>query len=56
LLDNPEEAGIESQDGVRDIVLGRGPMSDFDGLVKEWKSSAGDSIRKEYLDATAAAR
>jgi hypothetical protein len=29
-------------------------MSDFDGLVQAWKSSAGDQIRKEYLDSIAA--
>jgi putative aldouronate transport system substrate-binding protein len=43
-------------DGVRDVILGRKPMSDFDTIVKEWKSSVGDTIRKEYLDAMAATR
>ena len=42
-------------DGVRDIILGRKPMSAYDGLVKEWASSAGDQMRKEYMDAMAAA-
>jgi hypothetical protein len=31
-------------------------MSDFDNIVKEWKSNVGDTIRKEYTDAMAAAR
>jgi hypothetical protein len=29
-------------------------MTDFDGLVATWRSSAGDQIRKEFLDAIAA--
>ena len=42
--------------GVRDIIPGRKQLSDFDGIVKEWKSSVGDTIRKENLDARAASR
>jgi putative aldouronate transport system substrate-binding protein len=37
-----------------DIVVGRRPFSDFDQIVKDWRSAAGDQIRKEYLGAFAA--
>jgi hypothetical protein len=30
-------------------------MSEYDTIVKEWKSNVGDTIRKEYSDAMAAA-
>ncbi|MGH2468922.1 MAG: hypothetical protein ACRDGF_02525 [Chloroflexota bacterium] len=37
--------------GVGDIVAGRRPLSDFDQLVKDWKSGGGDEIRTEYQQA-----
>ncbi len=43
-------------DGIRDIILSRRPMSDYDGLVTDWKNTAGDQVRKEYTDAMAAAK
>jgi putative aldouronate transport system substrate-binding protein len=43
-------------DAVNEIILGHRDMSDFDGLVQTWRTSAGDQIRKEYLDAIAAAQ
>jgi putative aldouronate transport system substrate-binding protein len=43
-------------DGVRDIILSRRPLTDYDGLVADWKGAAGDTIRKEYTDAIAAAK
>ena len=43
-------------DGLRDVILSRRPMSDYDGLVTDWKNSAGDTVRKEYADAMAAAK
>jgi putative aldouronate transport system substrate-binding protein len=43
-------------DGVRDIIVGRRPMSDYDGLVADWRSGGGDTIRKEFQDALAAAK
>jgi putative aldouronate transport system substrate-binding protein len=49
-------ADMAFNDGVREIILGRTPMSAYDGLVKDWVSSAGDQIRKEYRDAMAAGR
>jgi hypothetical protein len=41
-------------DGVREIALGRAPMSDYDGLVKAWSAAAGDQIKLELLQAMAA--
>jgi putative aldouronate transport system substrate-binding protein len=49
-------ANMTFWDGVREIVVGHAPMSNFDQLVTDWKSSAGDQVRKEYMDAMAAAR
>jgi putative aldouronate transport system substrate-binding protein len=43
-------------DGVRDVILGRKTMADYDTIVKEWKSNVGDTIRKEYMDAMAGAK
>jgi len=40
--------------GVQDIVLGRRPLSDLDSLVADWRNSAGDKMRGEYMDARAA--
>jgi putative aldouronate transport system substrate-binding protein len=43
-------------DGVRDIILSRRPMSDYDQLVTDWRTTAGDQIRKEYTDAMSASK
>ena len=43
-------------DGIRDIILNRRPMTDYDQLVTDWKNAAGDQVRKEYTDAMAAAK
>jgi putative aldouronate transport system substrate-binding protein len=42
-------------DGVNNIILGRNPLSDYDGLVQAWQSTAGNKIKQEYNDAIAAA-
>ena len=42
-------------DGISDIVTGRRPLSDLDGLVSAWRSGGGDAIRSEYQQAFAAA-
>jgi putative aldouronate transport system substrate-binding protein len=42
-------------DGMIDIVAGRRPLSDFDPLLKDWKSGGGDTIRTELEVAFAAA-
>jgi len=47
--------GILAQDtmyaGVSQIVQGRRPVSDLDGIVREWRNQAGDKIRAEFQDA-----
>jgi len=54
------QLGIPAQStfyaGVQDIVLGRRPASDLDGLVGDWRTAAGDRMRSEYLDAMAAGK
>ena len=40
---------------VVDVAVGRRPFSDWDQIVKDWRTAAGDQVRKEYLDAFAAA-
>ena len=42
--------------GVSDIVQGRRPLTDLDGLVAEWRTKAGDKMRGEFQDAIAAAK
>ncbi|HYW88616.1 MAG TPA: hypothetical protein VFB50_12650, partial [Chloroflexota bacterium] len=37
-------------DGVADILFNRRPFNDLDQLVSDWRTNAGDQIRKEYLD------
>ena len=41
-------------DGITDIVAGRRPLSDLDGLISAWRSAGGDKIRTEYQTAYAA--
>jgi putative aldouronate transport system substrate-binding protein len=40
-------------DGLIDIIVGRRPMTDYDSLVSEWRSSGGDAIRQELQQAYA---
>jgi putative aldouronate transport system substrate-binding protein len=42
--------------GVSDIIQGRRPISDLDGLVSDWRSKVGDKMRGEFQDAIAAAK
>jgi putative aldouronate transport system substrate-binding protein len=49
------QAAKTFSDAINDIIWSRRPMTDFDGLVQTWRTSAGDQIRKEYLDAISAA-
>jgi putative aldouronate transport system substrate-binding protein len=44
-------ANIAWSDGVRDIILSRRPLGDYDGVTKDWATAAGDQIRKEFSDA-----
>ena len=48
------QASKTFSDGVNEIILSHRDMSEFDGLVQAWRTSAGDQIRKEYLEAIAA--
>jgi hypothetical protein len=41
-------------DGVRDIILSRRPMTDYDQILSAWKTAAGDTIRNEYAQAMSA--
>jgi putative aldouronate transport system substrate-binding protein len=40
-------------DGLSDIVQGRRPLSDYDGLVRDWVANGGEQIRSEYREALA---
>ena len=46
-------ADMAWQDGVREIILGRTPMTQYDQLIKDWQAAAGEQVRKEYTDALA---
>jgi putative aldouronate transport system substrate-binding protein len=43
-------------DGVADILLNRRPFAEFDQLVADWRSNAGDQIRKEFEAEIAASK
>ena len=49
-------ANMAFWDGLREIISGHAPMSNFDQLVSDWRNAAGDQVRKEYMDAIAAAK
>jgi putative aldouronate transport system substrate-binding protein len=34
-------------DGIDNIVTGKGKISDWDDVIKKWKSSGGDAIAAE---------
>jgi putative aldouronate transport system substrate-binding protein len=38
---------------VGDIIAGRRPLSDYDGLVKDWQTGGGNQIRMEFQQAIA---
>jgi len=42
--------------GCSDIIQGRRPISDLEGLVSDWRNKVGDKIRGEFQDALAAAK
>jgi putative aldouronate transport system substrate-binding protein len=35
-------------DGVKEVVQGRKPMATLDDLVRTWRTTGGDAMRKEY--------
>jgi putative aldouronate transport system substrate-binding protein len=43
-------------DGVADILFNRRPFGDYDQLVADWRTNAGDAIRKEFLDEISASK
>ncbi|MBV9579179.1 MAG: hypothetical protein JO057_11385 [Chloroflexi bacterium] len=47
-------ADVTMNDALVDIIMGRRPFSDYDSLLSDWRSAAGDQIRKEYLQAMSA--
>jgi putative aldouronate transport system substrate-binding protein len=49
-------ADIAWNDAMRDIITSRRPLSDYDTVLKEWQTAAGDQVRKEYVDAMAGAK
>ncbi|HEY0584347.1 MAG TPA: hypothetical protein VGE94_19335, partial [Chloroflexota bacterium] len=42
-------------DGITDLIAGRRAMAEYDQMVKDWQANGGEQIRKELLDAMAAA-
>ncbi len=41
--------------GITDIVTGRRPIGDLDGLVSDWRTKGGDKMRAEFEQSLAAA-
>jgi putative aldouronate transport system substrate-binding protein len=39
--------------GTQDIIAGRRPMSDYDGLLREWRSNGGNQIKEEMAQSYA---
>ena len=48
-------ASNNMSDGLNQIIVGHEPLSTFDDLLKAWQATAGNQLRKEYMDAMAAA-
>jgi putative aldouronate transport system substrate-binding protein len=42
------------KDAITDIMVGRRPMSDYDAVLKDWQTNAGNQIRTELQQALAA--
>jgi putative aldouronate transport system substrate-binding protein len=49
-----QTADVRFQDGVIDIILGRRTLNEYDELVNSWRSEAGDTVRREYMESMAA--
>jgi len=47
--------GTPLTDLINDVIVGRKPVTAWDGAVKTWKSGGGDKIAEEYAEAYAAA-
>jgi putative aldouronate transport system substrate-binding protein len=48
------QLNLSFYDGLSDIVQGRRPLTDYDGLVRDWVANGGEQIRTEYGEALAA--
>lgn len=46
-------ANLKVLDAQREIIQRRRPLSDWDGVVSEWRSAAGDKMREEFQAAAA---
>jgi len=42
-------------EGITDIIASRRPLTDYDQIKKDWQDNGGEQIRKELVDAMAAA-
>jgi len=43
-------------DAITDVLAGRRPLSDFDGIVKEWQNNGGNQIRTELEQSIASSK
>ena len=43
-------------DGLTEIITGRGPLSNYDQVLKDWQAGAGNQMRTEYMQAIAASQ
>lgn len=50
------QLGNTFNEGILNIVSGRGSLGDLPALVASWKSGGGDTIRQEFQDALAASK
>ncbi len=56
LYDKGFPANTTFTTGINQIIIGNQPFTTLDQLIKTWQTQAGDQIRKEYMDAIAAAK
>jgi putative aldouronate transport system substrate-binding protein len=49
-------ADLAWYENLTDLIAGRRPMSDYDGLVLDWQKAAGNQVRTELMQAYAANR
>lgn len=41
---------------IADIIIGRAPLTDIYGLLKDWRNNGDEKSRADYQDAIAATR
>lgn len=49
-------ADLTWYENLADIIAGRRPMSDYDGLLKDWQNAAGNQVRGELQQAYASSQ